>query len=129
MFPHTFLCKCACCYFLYDVLWCKNRNLLKATIEANPSWISPNHTWHCWLITLSYNISTSHFSSHTTFITNVNKHIENLGNLMLTSLVGTYKSKSHIFSSMLLIFHKYVHMYIGTNNVTLVVTEVCSWYK
>ena len=38
-----------------------NHNLVKAAVGANPSRISPNHTCQYSVLTLSYNISPSHF--------------------------------------------------------------------
>ena len=45
----------------------QNRNLVKAAVGANPNRISPNHTCQYSLLTLTCNISPSHFSLHTTF--------------------------------------------------------------
>ena len=41
--------------------------LVKTPVEGKPSTISTNHTCQCSLLILSYNISPSHFSLHTTF--------------------------------------------------------------
>ena len=51
----------------YMMFYDAKPQLVKTPVEGKPSTISTNHTCQCSLLILSYNISPSHFSLHTTF--------------------------------------------------------------
>ena len=53
------LYKCVCTYYHYDA----KPQSVKTSVAAKPSGISPNHTCQYSLVTLSYRLSLSHFST------------------------------------------------------------------